>query len=282
MSGGLSPSQPGILRTQHNAGFFSCCTVRLINIIDYFNTHKFLPYRVDSSAQFYFYKDNPREDLTATFFADESLFGNIKYTKEIKIISTDDSVHFPDYRTVNYDDLGPFVRKYFSPSPLIQKKIAAYEDKYRLDYENTCLVYYRGNDKITEVHCPPYDVIINKTRKFKEEHPQVKFLCQSDELEFIEYFKKHFPGTIVISEIKPIRKAVVNPSFILPSSERKAFAANFLALAHFFAKIKYVITTTHNTAFWICLFRGHSRDVYQHLHANQPTRQCPENNYWFV
>ena len=38
------------------AGFFSCCSVRLHNIIEYFNKHRYLPIIVDSSEHYSLYK----------------------------------------------------------------------------------------------------------------------------------------------------------------------------------------------------------------------------------
>lgn len=40
----------------HNAGFFSCYTLRLYDIIFYFNKNKKCPKFVDSSCQFIDYK----------------------------------------------------------------------------------------------------------------------------------------------------------------------------------------------------------------------------------
>ena len=49
-----------ILYTNHNAGFFSCCSVKLDNIIQYYNKYKKLPI-VDSSKQYEWYKN--KDDL---------------------------------------------------------------------------------------------------------------------------------------------------------------------------------------------------------------------------
>ncbi len=44
----------------HNAGFFSCCSVKLTKIVEFINSNKRLPDNVDSSEQFSLYKDfNP-------------------------------------------------------------------------------------------------------------------------------------------------------------------------------------------------------------------------------
>ena len=50
----------------HNAGFFSCCSVRLHHIVRFINDFKKLPNSVDSSKQFEWYKQN-KNDADITF-----------------------------------------------------------------------------------------------------------------------------------------------------------------------------------------------------------------------
>ena len=54
------------LVVNHNGGFFSCCTIRMILIIRFLNENKIFPI-VDSSNQWSFYKDQPG-DITQLFF----------------------------------------------------------------------------------------------------------------------------------------------------------------------------------------------------------------------
>lgn len=273
-----------MIRVTHNAGFFSCCTIRLLEIINYFNTHLTLPTTVDSSQQFELYKSNHRQDLTYKFFVDNADPKHIIYRKPVNALLSGkpDNVHYPNYNNVDYAALAPFVNKYFSPAPAIKEKIAELENKYKLDYDKTCLVYYRGNDKVLEVNCPDYGEIFLKAWQVKKDHPEVRFVVQSDEAEFIAYFLKRFPNSVVLDEVAPIRKQVINPGMTLPPKLREKFACDFLAIIYFLAKIKYIVTTTHNAAFWLCLFRGHSNGVYQYLKAPVSTEQKPSNNYWFA
>ena len=46
-----------MLKVTHNTGFYSCCSVRLYHIIEYFNSEKKTPLIVDSSEQFRDYKN---------------------------------------------------------------------------------------------------------------------------------------------------------------------------------------------------------------------------------
>ena len=55
--------KPTTLIVLHNSGFFSCCTVRLARIIEYFNKFAKLPEIVDSSVQFEWYKPEPKRPI---------------------------------------------------------------------------------------------------------------------------------------------------------------------------------------------------------------------------
>ena len=60
-----------VLKITHNAGFFSCCTIRLLEIINYFNLNKELPLIVDSSVQFEVYKN---ENIDILYYMCRNLF----------------------------------------------------------------------------------------------------------------------------------------------------------------------------------------------------------------
>ena len=49
-----------MIRTVRNAGFFSCCSIRLNKIVDYINLNRKLPTSVDSSQQFLWYKNEKK------------------------------------------------------------------------------------------------------------------------------------------------------------------------------------------------------------------------------
>lgn len=71
------------------------------------------------------------------------------------------------------------------------------EIKYNLieNYENICVLFYRGNDKITEIKLPSYSDYIGYAKRVQNENPKVLYLIQSDETEFIETMTKEFPNS---------------------------------------------------------------------------------------
>ena len=52
----------------HNAGFFSCCTIKLNEIVKFINKNRTLPMYVDSSKHFNWYKTEGEGDVTYKYF----------------------------------------------------------------------------------------------------------------------------------------------------------------------------------------------------------------------
>ena len=52
-----------MIKIIHNAGFFSCCSVKLTKIVDFINSNKRLPDNVDSSKLFRLYKKQAPEGI---------------------------------------------------------------------------------------------------------------------------------------------------------------------------------------------------------------------------
>ena len=73
-----------MLKTVHNGGFFSCTTIRLENILTYFNNNMKLPIKVDSSVQFEKYKTD-NLDITHEYFKENEI--DIPYIEPVSVSS---------------------------------------------------------------------------------------------------------------------------------------------------------------------------------------------------
>jgi hypothetical protein len=258
---------PLILIIEHNAGFFSCCSVFLFLVIDFFNKNKRLPDGVDSSRQFDLYKpvDSPTRNVTFDFF-DFRDYYRFSYEKDIVFLYQD---QFSNYKNIDFKNVVPFVEKYLSPSHEVSSIIENIENKYNLTknfYENLCVLFYRGNDKSTEVALCSYEEIIEKAKEIIEKHPGVHFLIQSDETEFIESMKKEFPNNICFED--EIRHMPRNPQGTvdnLDKSKNYEYAKKFLAITIIMSKAKHVIFPSGNCSLWITLYRGNAENTHQFL-----------------
>ncbi len=248
-----SASREYTIRIYHDCGFFSCCSVRLGAILFYFNQYKTLPDRIDSVEQFNLYVSEHRHlymDLAKIYFR-ESDDGLKCITKLSSIKVLDGHSSWLDYRTLQFDEVAPFIRKYFTVNSRIriEEIIQAIERKYNLDYENICTVYYRGTDKRPETKVASHEEFIDKARELHRKN--MTFLLQTDEVGFREEFSRAFPDSIVINEVD-------NPNKFIHS-------LYLLSIVKIMSKTKHIICGSSNVSLWIVLYRGNANNVHQYL-----------------
>jgi len=247
-----------MIRVTHNCGFFSNCSVRLASIILFFNQNKAIPACVDSSKQFGWYKNEDR-DITFDYFEhytqDPIVNDPLKFTSRSQYLN---------YKTLDFQGISPFVRKYFSPSTEIKSLRREIEEKYNIDYENTCVLFYRGNDKATETRLCSYDDMSAKASQILLEHPQTKFLIQSDETEFIETMTPRFPSFYFKDEIRHMPKQLSTVDKIYKGTNYK-FSKYYLAITIIMSKCKFIVCGTGNCSLWIMLYRENADNIYQFI-----------------
>jgi hypothetical protein len=255
----------------HNAGFFSCCSVKLNVIVDYINSNKKLPDVVDSSTQFKLYKTDTDKDVTYDYFENPNNLNDLEFNEYSKI-DYKHSHQFNNYLNLDFKNLCPIVKKYFSPSNHIVDIIKHIEDKYNLDYNNICVLFYRGNDKIKETKICEYDDYMEYANVIINKNPNIQFLIQSDETEFIELMTKTFPNNSFYfkDEIRHMNKC--NSSVDIVMKEKNVmFSKFYLAITIIMSKCEYIICGSGNCSIWIILYRGNSKNIYQNL-----------NKKWFI
>lgn len=258
-----------MLAVKHNAGFLSCCSVRLQKIIEWYNANKRTPIVVDSSAQFESLKTQPG-DITYKFFRDQTV--DIPYTHKIRFSQTNDEDQFSDFRKIIYSDVLPFIDRYFTVSAEVENYANEIVKKYNIDLNNTCGVFFRGNDKERETNAPTYKDFIDRALKVKKTRPNVKFIVQSDETEFLSAFKASFPlsqDCVILEEIAHMRKGDNSVANLIPKNERIKHHVIFLALIKVLSKTSELIMTSGNCGMWICLYRRNADNIHQYLNRKE-------------
>ena len=162
---------------KHNAGFFSCCSVKLNNIVDYINTKHLLP-TLDCSTQFCMYKYK-NGDITYDYFKHYSIENNIDINK---YIDYHENYQFTNYSRLDYRSIIPIVNKYFSPSDKVLGKVEELKHKYKL-YDEYIGVYYRGTDKKIETKLADFEDFYNKIIEIKNQ-TGLKIILQTDSRNF--------------------------------------------------------------------------------------------------
>ena len=115
-----------------------------------------------------------------------------------------------------------------------------------------------------------------------QKNPQIKFLIQTDELEFAEAFKQRFPNSFWFDELSTINhdpKSSVHHS--IPRNKRKEHASYFFAAVLIMSKTKHLITYSGNCGLWAVLYRGNTKNTHQYLKTkNQKTGKIKKDWGW--
>lgn len=242
--------------TSHNHGFFSCCSVILHNIVEYIRLNQKFP-RSDSSNSFGWYK-KLHGDITYEYFEK-----SIQDIHEIKPIDYKESYQFIDYSNLDYN-VTQVVTKYFTPSLQVKEIINTMETKYNLDYNNICVLFYRGNDKITETKLCDYDDYLIYAKRIMKHNPNITFLIQSDETEFIEYMSILPNSFYFKDETRHMKKCNSTVDHVMHHTN-DIFSKYYLAITIIMSKCKYIICGSGNCSMWIMLYRGNNKNVCQYL-----------------
>ena len=248
-----------------NAGFFSCCSVKLTKIIEFINSKKILPENVDSSELFMLYKKEINKDITFDYFK------NHKDVQDIDIIFPIN--HHWDYQFRNYSDMdykciAPVINKYFSPSIEINKIVLELENKYNIIHDNTIAVYYRGTDKYTETQLAPFDEFYRKILQLVNINENINILLQTDSAKFIDYInEKNLKNVIIIHENKTSysNKGIHNEQKNNDINYQDMFY--FLSTIIIMSKCKYIICSSGNCSLWIMLYKGNKENIVQYLNG---------------
>jgi len=241
------------LKVKHNAGFFSCCSMLLEKIIHHFNTLKKLPDAIDNSNLFGHYKNNNTIDTTAYYFDVSDT--RIPYTSPVTFAKEFRELQFSDYRNIHFDQVKPFLDKYFTPSPNVLQLVDRVVKQYDIEFDNVCSVYYRATDKSIETNIAPLEEFIEKARDRKSKNPAIRFLFMTDDSSKTAQFKAAFPDTIVVAEVDHPNKFI--------------HSQYLLATVYVISKTKYIICGSGNVSNWIMFYRGNATNVLQYLNPKQ-------------
>lgn len=250
-----------MLKTTHNAGFFSCCSVKLNDIVIFVNKNGKFPDSVDSSEQYAWYKNDPKRDVTFDYFEH---YDNVTDVVTSGTISYRHNHQYKHYSDIDYKGLTPLIKKYFTPSAQVNGLISDIESKNNLNYENICVLFYRGNDKNKEIAKCEYEEYLTYSDKILEENPEVKFLIQSDETEFIEFMTKKYPNNSFYfkDDIRHMSKCSSTVDKVMKDKNYE-FSKKYLAITIIMSRCKYIICGTGNCDIWIMLYRGNNKNTFQ-------------------
>jgi hypothetical protein len=252
------------LKVAHEGGFFSCCSVRLYYLILFFNKYKRLPEIFDTTGFYTWYKqNNSTDDITFNYFKHyNEIPYNITHKEDVDY---HECYQYKNYKELDLNNLLLFVKKYYVPNDNIREIQKSIENKYNIDFDNTCVLFYRGNDKATEFKPPPFDSYLTHANKILKENPNIKFIVQSDETNFLNYMKSQpFSDRITIfyDEIRHMYKKN-NTVDKINKEQNYDYSLKYLAITLIMSKCKYVVCNTGNCSIWIVFFRNNTDNIIQ-------------------
>lgn len=172
---------------------------------------------------------------------------------------------FP-YIEESYDSIKDIIDTWFSPHPDIIdiKKELLY--KYKIKTSETLCVCFRGTDKYKDIAETTYERFCSKVDVLMREGELSSILVQTDQEQFLDYFRDNFAKyNIIVIDENPRRTDQEQVAFKLSVDDRIRSAQYFLATMLIMSDCKYVINHTGNVARWINLFRGGSFNTIQYM-----------------
>ena len=254
---------------KYTIGFFACCADILKHIIDYFNINKKLPLNIDTSQQFSIYKPSYIQGDIMPYFFEKKDNIDITYINTIKLVNNFHSLQYERYKDMDYTQFTPFIEKYFSPSQEIIDIENQIINKYNINVNEYCAIYFRGTDKKEETEIGSFDTYIEKMNELLNIDKNIKFIIQSDNTYFIDEIKSKFSNSISFDEnvSSTSDKGIHNEN---SPDDNYIIMKNFLAIVYIISKCKYIICSSGNCSFWMMLFRGNGLNVNQYF-----------NNQWY-
>jgi hypothetical protein len=245
-------------------GFFSYCNMSLMQIFRFLAEKRYLPSYVDMSEMFTMFKKDETKDISSLFFKQKV---NASYFLEKIAEEMKNDMQFTNYKNLKLEYVIPIFSSFFIPSDEIMKRKENIEKKYKLDKENTLCIFYRGLDKSTETILPTYQDVLDKV-KMEVKDDNVKYLLQSDETEFFDFFSLSLKNNIIFhDEIKHVRKQKTSINHITDMDTKLELIKNFLAIVLIMSECKKVFFISGNISLWITLFRRNTQNIYQYLNG---------------
>ena len=248
----------------HDGGFTSNCCVMLYLISRVINCQRSLPAITENELSFAVYREAPTEKNTFHHFfkPEESITHELAcLLNSDSVINFDGRTQFTRYSEIDFSVLNPIVRHYFKPQDAVVYAKETLKRKYAIEPFETCVLFYRGNDKVKETSLCSYAEILEEAGRHTG-----RFWLQSDETGFLEHLRDFPDGVVFWDEIVHVKSDADKqiPKLIQDRPDKRFYAINFLAIMLLMSECRVVICNhSGNCSLWICLFRGNSDGVFQ-------------------
>jgi hypothetical protein len=242
-------------------GFFSTFTLLITALMGVYNKYKQLP-KIDGRNLLRHLCDDDRVDMYSYFFhIDESV--EINFEGDMPVPTSNDDQHTL-YKEENIKYYGAFFKRYFNLNKTVSDRIENFKTKYNIDSDKSISIIYRSTDKWTDMggfnQIGP-GLYYRLATKIKTENPDCRILIQAESDGIVKVFSQGL-GAIKIEETL-VSAYDDTPLFLSLNSNKLEWAENYIAALFLHSKSKYLVTYTGNSAFFIYMSRGTTKNMYQ-------------------
>lgn len=252
-----------VLHATHDAGLFSCLTTIMWSILELQQLGLELPTRISNT----FGMDRFKPELASNTFAqwfDQPTSCALKRLSEVKaqsLFNTSPRLfdHHGDYHDLYNTQLGPdwltsYLQAYMKPSPRLEEKIEAIENKYNIQKLRTVVACYRGTDKHTELQQDPVSTYLEKAIDLADTLGAQQVLIQTDQQQVRSLFQQTFKGRcLFIQELPVTQGTVVLHQKLAGKIDVETWSMDLLAMVHACARASGVLSHTGNLGFFLSL-----------------------------
>ena len=241
------------------SGFFSNCTLTLQALTEFYPSENY--FTVNWPAQnLWRDKSQGGKNLFELYFHPNHTVN----TRDLaKVSAPHQSLIYED---MNFEKLNPYILNYFLPSDIVRTKQEEFVRKYKIEYESTIGLCYRGTDKWLEVAQIQPEFYVHEVERLLAKHSDLRVLVQTDQQQIRDRFMKALGERAFFLTELPVSSS---PTPVHYMSESERGISNFewgtrvLAAVNILAKCGYTITHTGSIGLWTYLLRGTSKNACQ-------------------
>ena len=258
-------SEKNQLEVLHNAGFFALCSATLWALTSLYPAEKYV--KVNWPGQ-----DVWRDKEQAGMNLFDMYFHPNAALDPHSLSSCPAGDPHGIYKRLRFDKLNPYVQNYFALSDIVRTKKEELISKYKIDFDNTIALCYRGTSKWLEIAPVPPPYYIEEARRLLARNHKLRVLVQTDQLQVREIYLLRLGDRAFTIDEMPVTPWMDSLHTISESQRGISnfeFGVRLLAVVSILSKCKFVITHTGSVGLWTCLFRGNARNTCQ-LRPIQP------------
>lgn len=255
----FSKSENNRLYLLHDSGFFSNCSALLLSLAQE-STH---PVAIDASKSFSHFTEGGSFDWNRFFKVTPSrVLGNPQKWRQSRVARR--LPHHSIYGLIDFRITNEIVRNYFEPSEEVLRRAQEIEEEYLpVPLAELLVICVRGTDKGTEVRQSSINSYVRKARRLQKKNEKLRVWIQTDQAQIRDLLLEELGPKSFSLDVLPVTwgSTVIHKSANIPTQNQ--FTTDLVALTWLMSRVHSVITYTGNVGYWIALFRGNARRLYQ-------------------